>query len=109
MAEDSDHSLWPRPWKPLPLPSGWLGKVESVEAELRSEVCSGHLLHQVSCRAIGWNSEDPNEFLFETDSPEIPLAFVHQTWQTERDPNWPYTIGYSGREAFRSAWETEDV
>jgi hypothetical protein len=109
MATSDRISLWPRPWKPLPFPSGWLGQVESLEAELRSELCSGHPLFQLSCRVIGWNAEDPNEFLFATDDPKIPIAFVHLTWKTEQDPNWPYTVGYPCWDAFRSAWATEDA
>ncbi len=99
-----EYFCWPRPWKPLPLPSGWLGQVGSVEAELQSEVCEGHPLYHVPCRVVAWNVDDPNEFLFVTDNPAMPLVFVHLTWQAERDPTWPYTVGYLGWNAFRTAW-----
>src|SRR5262245_47306269 len=98
----SDFS-WPASWKPLPLPEGWLGSVGSAEAELQSEVCPGHLLYCVACKAVAFNADDLNEFLFITDNPAAPLAFVHLTFRSETDPEWPYTVGYSGWEAFRAA------
>jgi hypothetical protein len=100
---------WPASWKPLPLPDGWLGlfgSAESAEIELAREVVPGHLLYGVTCRTIAFNAADPNEFLFVTGKPETPLAFVHLTWQAERDPIWPYTVGYPGWEAFRVAWRS---
>jgi hypothetical protein len=85
-----------------------LGQVESLEAELRAEVYPGHPLYRVECQAVAWNSADPNEFLFATAKREMPLAFVHLTWQPEHDPAWPYTVGYQGWEAFRLAWQAEE-
>ena len=109
MIEVPDNFRWPRPWRPLPLPEGWLGQVASVEHELQSEVSLRHPLYRISCRAVAWNADDPNEFLFVTDQPEFPIAFVHLTWKTEQDSVWPYTVGYAGWEAFRTAWEAEDT
>ena len=100
--------MWPEPWQPLPLPNRWLGLVKSLEVELQAEVCPAHPLHRVECRPVGWNSEDPNEFLFATARPGMPLAFVHLTWKPENDPAWPYTVGYPTWEAFRTAWETKE-
>lgn len=97
---------WPAPWKPLPLPAGWLGLVRSAEAELQSEVCPGHRLYRVECRTVAFNADDVNEFLFATDDPAAPVAFVHLTFQAETDPRWPYTVTYAGWEAFRAAWLT---
>jgi hypothetical protein len=108
MAEVPDDYPWPPPWKPVPLPSGWLGRVESVEAELQLEVCPGHVLYGVPCRAVGWNPQDPNEFLFATNDPGLSFAFVHLTWRTEQDPTWPYTLRYPNWDPFRSAWESEN-
>lgn len=99
---------WPTSWKPLPLPKGWLGILQSAEAELQSEVCPGHLLYHVTCRAVAFNSDDVNEFLFTTSRPGMPLAFVHLTFRAETNPMWPYTVGYSGWEDFRIAWEHTD-
>ena len=104
MVDVPDDFCWPWPWTPLPFPSGFLGRVGSVEEELHSEVCEGHPLYHVPCRVIGWNPDDTNEFLFVTGNPAMPLAFVHLTWKAERDPSWPYTVGYPGWDAFRSAW-----
>ena len=95
---------WPAGWKPLPLPDGWVGLAGSAEAELAREVCSGHELHGAACHAVGFNGDDPSEFLFVTDRPVAPLAFVHLTWRPECDPGWPFTEVYPGWEAFRVAW-----
>ena len=109
MAEVPAGFQWPAPWKPLPLPEGWLGLVRSAEAELQSEVCLGHLLYRVACRAVAFNADDVNEFLFTTDRPGAPIAFVHLTFKAENDPTWPYTVCYPGWEAFRVAWEVQDA
>lgn len=105
MVRVPDGFGWPAGWKPLPLPEDWLGLVGSVESELAREVCRDHLLHDVDCRVVGFNSNDTNEFLLATDMPAIPLVFVHLTWQQEEDPSWPFTEVYAGWEAFRSAWD----
>ncbi len=71
---------------------------------MHREVPPGHVLHGETCRAVAYNPEHSDEFLFVTDNPNTPIAFVHLTWQIERDPAWPYTIVYPGWEAFRLAW-----
>lgn len=109
MAEIPSGFIWPASWKSLPLPSGWLGRVGSIEAELQSEVPPGHLLHRVACQVVAFNAEDPNEFLFASENIAAPVAFVHLTWKTESDPVWPFTVGYSGWEAFRAAWVAENT
>lgn len=109
MPEVPDDFAWPPPWKLLPLPSGYLGLVGSVEAELQSEVCPGHPLYRVACRAIAWNAGDTNEFLLSTANPAMLVAFVHLTWKHESDPHWPYTLGYPDWGAFREAWAAEDA
>jgi hypothetical protein len=98
---------WPAPWKPFPLPDGWLGRVgrvSSAEAELKREICPGHVLYGRTCRAVAYNPRHGDEFLFVTDDQHNPIAFVHLTWQTERDPKWPYTVTYSGWDALRLTW-----
>jgi hypothetical protein len=30
MAEIPDGFRWPTPWKPLPLPEGWLGRMDTT-------------------------------------------------------------------------------
>jgi hypothetical protein len=109
MVEVPDRFDWPAGWRPLPLPDGWLGLAGSAEAELAREVGSGHPLHGATCRAVGFNGDDPNEFLFATDRPATPLAFVHLTWQAERDPGWPYTVCYQSWEGFRAEWQTPEA
>jgi hypothetical protein len=109
MSEAPDGFVWPGHWRPLPLPDQWTGRVESLEAELRAEACPGHPLHGAGCRLVGWNSASLHEFLFATDAPGLPLAFVHLTWQQETDPRWPRTTGYAVWEAFRAAWASPDA
>ncbi len=104
----SDFS-WPASWKPLPLPEGWPGLIPSAEVELQSELCPEHPLFGVACRAVAFNADNENEFLFATDNPTTPLAFVHLTFQAESDPKWPYPVSYSGWEEFRAAWKSENV
>jgi hypothetical protein len=109
MADVPDGFVWPGSWKPLPLPEQWIGRVDSLEAELRSEVSAGHPLFGVPCSLVGWNSASLHEFLFSTAAPGLPLAFVHLTWRAETDPRWPRTTGYAGWEAFLAAWSSHDA
>jgi hypothetical protein len=104
MTDVPDDFAWPPPWRPLPFPPNWLGKVPSVETELQREVPPRHLLNGRTCRVVAYNPDHSDEFLFITDAPNAPIAFVHLTWQAERDPMWPYTVAYPGWEAFRLAW-----
>jgi hypothetical protein len=96
-ADDYD---WPGSWRPLadePF-------VPTLDAELQREVGPGHPLYRVACRAMGRNLEDDDEFVFATASPAMPVAFVHLTWQVERSPRYPYTMGFLSWEEFRWSW-----
>jgi hypothetical protein len=95
-----DDFVWPDSWRPLAGESF----VSTLDAELQREVCPGHPLSRVACRAVARNLEDGNEFVFATAHPDMPVAFVHLTWQVERSPRYPYTMGYPSWEAFRSSW-----
>lgn len=110
---------WPKPWEPIASESSCLefpqvmaevfGGYEaagSLAAELQRECCVEHPLHGRSCVAVGQSSSDPNEFIFVTDNPDFPIAFVHLTWSVERTLTFPYTIGYRSWEEFESAWAT---
>jgi hypothetical protein len=111
---------WPPPWQPLPdeydptfpqvrclvlgLASSGNSITAELQAELQREVCVGHLLHGRTCKAVAWSNDHSDEFLFVTDIPELPLAFVHLTWAVETHSKFPWTVGYESWEAFRSAW-----
>lgn len=108
---------WPSPWVPIRdenvcltypriLSEAFGGEPPEpfLVAELQREVCAGHLLHGRSCRAVAQATDDPNEFLFATDHPKFPVAFVHLTWTVESSPTFPYTVGYSSWEAFQQEW-----
>ncbi|HYT92621.1 MAG TPA: hypothetical protein VEL76_28150 [Gemmataceae bacterium] len=72
--------------------------------ELRREVCPEHPLHGRSCLAVAQAKDDPNEFVFLTDNPAFPIAFVHLTWAVEKSPTFPYTLGYPSWDEFKRAW-----
>jgi len=65
-------------------------------------VLFGRAVHAVARRS------DCDDVLFTTGSEAF---VVHLTWigKMETDPQWPYTVGYSGWEAFRVAWEAPDA
>ena len=110
---------WPFPWVPirdenkaLQLPRilaetfGDDSPEPFLVDELRREVCPGHLLHGRSWLALAQAKDDPNEFVFLTDCPDCPIAFVHLTWQVEMSPTFPYTVGYTSWEEFNRAWRS---
>lgn len=102
-----ENFRWPPSWLPIS-PQERGGTVASLEAELGREVGIGHPLCGVDCKAVARNEVDPDDVLFVTSNPQMPLAFVHLTWKAERDPAWPFTVGYAGWDEFRSAWLEED-
>jgi hypothetical protein len=114
---------WPKIWEPL---SQWrhngleFGRVHNhvlgidkpapdLAKELQREVCEGHPLYRKTCHPVARSKEDPNEFLFLTDDPHFPLAFVHLTWTIERRPDFPYTLRYESWDAFFLAWTTDHL
>ncbi len=110
-----DHFFWPNPWRPLDeseasnevlvaRPFAEEPRAFTFEAELQREVCPGHPLHRIECRAVARSREHHDEFIFVTARPDMPVAFVHLTWTIESDPTFPYTVGYTSWEAFRAAW-----
>jgi hypothetical protein len=112
-----DDFVWPAPWEPIPPEDTWYGYPRlggeatgegqpsgSLADELRREVSPAHPLYRVRCSAVARNRQDPNEFLFLTDNPRMPLAFVHLTWAKEERPDFPWVEGYESWDAFRKAW-----
>jgi hypothetical protein len=96
-----DNFPWPGRWEPAPTPDG----LPRIEAELQREVCPGHLLYRVACRVVALNGAHGDEYLFATEHPAAPLAFVHLTYAVERDPRWPHAQAYADWHAFRQAFE----
>jgi hypothetical protein len=107
---------WPPPWAPIKDEVACLeyaritaelfdheAIADRLAEELRRELCPGHLLFGQDCWAVAFNTTDPNEFVFLTSNPAMPLACVHLTWQAETDPLWPYTVAYPTFEAFVEA------
>lgn len=84
-----DTMDWRTPWEPLK-DSG-----EVYVVELRKELGSRHVLFDVPVRAIARHVEC-DDVLFATGDPANPLAVVHLTWASRRepDPRWPCTTLY---------------
>ena len=112
-----DGFEWPEPWEPIASEDACLDYPRltaevfggeppacSLVSELQREVAPSHPLYRVACRAVARNRHDPNEFLFLTAHPRMPLAFVHLTWSKEERPDFPWVEGYESWEAFRQAW-----
>ncbi len=110
-----ENFVWPTPWRLIeasgasrevlgPQPYESDPRKFTFEAELQHELCPSHPLYRVECRAVARSSEHYDEFMFATARPDMPLAFVHLTWQIEDDPMFPHTVGYASWEAFTIAW-----
>lgn len=108
---------WPAAWEPIPDEDTCLGyprltaeafgeeaPADSLADELQREVSPSHPLYRVACSAVARNRKDPNEFLFLTDHPRMPLAFVHLTWAKEVGYKFPWVEGYQSWEEFRTNW-----
>ena len=109
---------WPKPWAPLEAEATHLGLpgacasifgtgaiADSLVAELQREVSPLHALAGLVCVAVGFNREDENEFLFTTNSENIPLAVVHLTWEVEKRAKWPWMQTFLSFEAFRAHFD----
>lgn len=105
---DADTVHWPSPWQPITderaalafgrAMSGAVGS--SIIGELHREICPSHPLFGVACRPLAYDSKVKKDFLFETDSTETPLVMVHFTWAVEKDPRWPFIIGFGSINEF---------
>ena len=96
-AAASNEVLVPQPFAEDP-------RAFTIEAELEHEVCPGHPLYGIECRAVARNREHHDEFIFATARPDMPVAFVHLTWAVESNPAFPYVVGYPSWAAYRAAW-----
>jgi hypothetical protein len=87
----------------LDLPPGWvpisdLTEQASLEAELRREIVSEHVLANERVTAIArWLTRD--DFLFTLDGGRV--ASVHLTWSVEKSPLWPATIVHDSFDEWR--------
>jgi hypothetical protein len=112
---------WPTPWETmtaevgatsLEFPKimselfGGHNAASTLEGELQRECCPTHPLHGINCLAIARATDDPNEFVFATDDPQFPVAFVHLTWAIETSPSYPRTTRYRSWEEFQAAWSS---
>lgn len=74
---------------------------DTVDEELKREVCEGHLLFNMKCRAVAYDAVFLKDFLFITDDIEKPLASVHFTWAVENEHTiCPYTHLFRSLEDF---------
>ena len=111
-----DDFQWPARWEPIASEAfgpaypcfsfsepGEGPPPATISEELQREVCPGHPLYRVACRAVA-RCQNFNEFLLLTANPEMPLALVHLTWRREHRPTFPWFRGYKSGEEFKRAW-----
>jgi len=90
-------------WKPISDSTNYLEYAElmsetfgyempasSLSEELSRELAFSHPLKLNKFEPLYYREDEPNEFIFRTDSAEMPYIFVHLTWETERDIAFPY-------------------
>lgn len=112
-----DGFEWPAGWEPIVEEGACLEyphilaevfggdpPANSLVDELQREVSPAHPLYRVSCFAVARCRDYPNEFLFLTANPRMPLAFVHLTWNKEKGENFPCVVGYESWDAYWAAW-----
>jgi len=94
---DASQVPWRKPWWPV-RPE----HAPAIEAELRREMCAGHVLFGKHVSAIG-RRQDQDDFLFALSDDRYVLACVHLGFgkRTNSDPRWPETYLYESL----SAWE----
>ena len=80
---DTDQIVWREPWEPSTADSA-----THAEAELRRELCPGHVLFGCPARALG-QRRDRDDVLFGIVHPRARYAVVHLTFQREPCSKWP--------------------
>jgi hypothetical protein len=94
----------------MQLPPGWFPvddeSAARLEAELRRELPSGHVLHKRLVRAVA-RRQDRDDVLFRSSEDEAVYC-VHLTWSVERDPEWPGTEAYANMDDFLERWPREE-
>jgi hypothetical protein len=59
-----------------------------LEAELRREVCQGHVLFEIPVSPVA-RRQDCDDVLFALDDGTGRFAMVHLTYSKGHDPTWP--------------------
>ena len=107
MFEFPSEFEWRTPWIPIddptlieefgPIfadPDENAAPAPTLAEELHREMPKGHLLYGLKVKAVAFCVADHNEFLFVTNDPNKPIAWVHLTWSVESDRKWPFTCIY---------------
>jgi hypothetical protein len=92
---------WPGPWHPV---TG--SDRERLEAELRRELCPGHILYGLPVLAVGRRYDQDNGLYIVATQPPS-LAVVHLTYSVETDPAWPGCTRYDSIEEWLCACRAE--
>jgi hypothetical protein len=81
----------------------WLeDRDQKLEAELRREICQGHVLFGVPVSAVA-HRQDCDDVLFSLDDGIGRLAVVHLTYTKEGAPTWPHATIFDGWEPWSLA------
>ena len=75
---------WLDPWTPVS--SGG-----ALESELARELPRGHILECARVRAVA-RRLDTDDVLFQLTGHDKPYAVVHLSYNSETDPQWPWTV-----------------
>jgi hypothetical protein len=86
---DASQIQWREPWLAVSL-----DYAPKAEAELRREMCAGHVLFAREFVAVGCR-QDCDDVLFYLGDTTPRFAVVHLTWQRETLPEWPSTVLFS--------------
>jgi len=69
---------------------GYEMPAQTLSDEVTRELAPTHPLKLNKFKPLYYREDDPNQFIFSTDSPDSPYIFVHLTWKVEHDINFPY-------------------
>ena len=85
---DPSELDWPESWGAL-----HYDDIPKVTRELSREICKEHVLYNIPACALGRKSHT-DDFLFQVEAGNHTIAWVHITWNKEKDPTWLYTNLY---------------
>ena len=92
----------PDPWAPV-----GAAQAQSLEQELRRELCPDHALAGIEVECLARRA-DQDDVLFRLRGHESEFAIVHLTWTRESVPEWPATAFFAHAEDLADNWRRID-
>ncbi len=80
---DPSEIDWPAEWQAL-----HYDEIPKITRELNREMCKQHTLYKIPICALG-RKTNSDDYFFQVEKLPYKFAWVHLTWNKEKDSAWP--------------------